>query len=368
MIIHNNLAALQTLSQMNKNTKKSEKASRELSTGEKITSASDSASEFSISEKMRVQIRALNQCTDNSKKGRTMLDTAAAAVSEQVEIMKKIRTLVMRCSDGVYTDQDRSILQEEVNQLLDECDDLANETNFNGIPLLNISEPTDDDSSYSFDINGHNVLNPSEVKFITDSFGNIPNNGNSSGHPGQLGFDKIPLNRKTGVNGATLANSYELDFNDLFNSKVLIPESLNDTGFSVFCNEGCGQHTVFHFLSNTDDITYEVAPTRPYTNCYNIGIKSVKTQEDLALAILNGVKSVVATGVVTGVSGRVPPTAITDTKVQLAVNHQLTLGYENGKIFIAQNGNSEMYNGVIGITTGVPANKPEQTLDRKSVV
>lgn len=350
MIIHNNLAALQTLSQMNKNTKKSEKASRELSTGEKITSASDSASEFSISEKMRVQIRALNQCTDNSKKGRTMLDTAAAAVSEQVEIMKKIRTLAMRCSDGVYTDQDRSILQEEVNQLLDECDDLANETNFNGIPLLNISEPTDDDSSFQFNVNGRNILNPEEISIIPDIFGN--------------GYDNMKNVNKQGVNGQSLNTSYELDFTKLSNNAVLIPESLNDTGFSVFCTQGCGQHTVIHFLSNTDESSYEVGQTG--TNCYNIGIKSVKNPEDLSVAIFNGIKNLALEGKITNYHQTNKLATFDDTHVQIGFNHNLTIGLENGKLFIGQLGSGKMYNGIVGITEGVAATKPEQTLRLQS--
>lgn len=167
MIIHNNLAALQTLAQMNKNTKKSEKASRELSTGEKITGAGDGASEYAISEKMRTKIRGLNQCVANTKSGRNMLDTASKAVEEQVEIMKKVRALTMKASDGIYTQQDRDILQEEVSQLLDECEDLAQQTNFNGIPLLNQYTITDSESH--FDPLAGDIKNPGNVKVIPEA-------------------------------------------------------------------------------------------------------------------------------------------------------------------------------------------------------
>lgn len=140
MIIHNNLAAIQSVNQLNKNNKSDAKASKQLATGEKFSGAGeDKASEYSISEKMKTQIRALDQCTDNSKKGSNMMMVALDAVGQQVEIMKKIRALAMKSSDGVYSDSDRKILQEEVNQLLDESEELAQTTNFNGIPLLNQS-------------------------------------------------------------------------------------------------------------------------------------------------------------------------------------------------------------------------------------
>lgn len=140
MIIHNNLAAIQSVNQLNKNNKSEAKAANQLATGEKFSGAgNDKSSEYSISEKMRVQIRALDQCTSNTTKGRNMLDVASQAVEQQVEIMKKIRTITMKASDGVYSNADRKILQEEVNQLLDESEELAQTTNFNGIPLLNKS-------------------------------------------------------------------------------------------------------------------------------------------------------------------------------------------------------------------------------------
>lgn len=216
MIIHNNLAALQTLSQMNKNSKKSEKASRELSTGEKITNAADGASEYAISEKMRAKIRGLDQCVANTKNGKNMLDTASKAAEQQVEIMKKVRSLALKSSDGIYTQQDRDILQSEVNQLLDECEDLAQQTNFNGIPLLNRYTITDSESH--FDPLVGDIQNPGNVKVIPEA----TNDPNKVYNLNQLSYKDCPQSAAYTMNSLTImpsVNDIIYDISDPANPK-----------------------------------------------------------------------------------------------------------------------------------------------------
>ena len=138
MVIFNNMAAMSALNENNRNTGKLGKVIKQASSGMRINSAGDDASGYSISEKMRVKIRALGQCKENSAKGQDLIDTASAAIDEQVNIMKQVKTIALKATDGTYTDSDRRILQKELSQMLDQSEDIAN-TQFNGISLLNQS-------------------------------------------------------------------------------------------------------------------------------------------------------------------------------------------------------------------------------------
>lgn len=163
MVIFNNMAAMSALNETNRNTSKLEKTIRQATSGMKINSAGDDASGYSISERMRIKIRALGQCKDNSAKGQDLIDTASAAVDQQVNIMKQIKTIALRATDSTYTDADRGNLQKEISQLLDQSEDISH-TQFNGISLLdqrNVSEVKkwfDADAPYRVNKNNIPVL------------------------------------------------------------------------------------------------------------------------------------------------------------------------------------------------------------------
>lgn len=163
MSIYNNLAAMSALHENNRNEKNLSKVLKQAASGMKINSAGDDASGYAISEKMRIKLRALGQCKENSLKGKDMIDTASAAVDQQVNIMKQVKTVALRATDDTYTDKDRENLQKEVGQLLDQSEDIAN-TRFNGIELLNqrsISKITkwfDADAPYRTNPNNTPVL------------------------------------------------------------------------------------------------------------------------------------------------------------------------------------------------------------------
>lgn len=135
MVIFNNMAAMSALNEANRNTGKLGKVIKQAASGMRINSAGDDASGYSISEKMRIKIRALGQCKENSAKGQDLIDTALAAVDEQVNIMKQVKTIALRATDATYTDIDRRNLQKELSQLLDQSEEISH-TQFNGIRLL----------------------------------------------------------------------------------------------------------------------------------------------------------------------------------------------------------------------------------------
>lgn len=163
MVIFNNMAAMSALNETNRNTSKLGKTIKQATSGMRLNSAGDDASGYSISERMRVKIRALGQCKENSAKGQDLIDTASAAVDQQVNIMKQVKTIALRATDSTYTDADRGNLQKELSQLLDQSEDIAN-TQFNGISLLNqkmVSETIkwfDADAPYKVNRNNIPVL------------------------------------------------------------------------------------------------------------------------------------------------------------------------------------------------------------------
>ena len=154
---------MSALHENNRNEKNLSKILKQAASGMKVNSASDDASGYAISEKMRIKLRALGQCKENTVKGKDMLETASAAVDQQVNIMKQVKTVALRATDDTYTDKDRENLQKEVEQLLDQSEDIAN-TQFNGIELLNqrrISSTTkwfDADAPYRTNPNNTPVL------------------------------------------------------------------------------------------------------------------------------------------------------------------------------------------------------------------
>lgn len=148
MVIYNNMAAMSVLNEANRQNNKLSNSMEKLAAGLKVRHASDDASAYSISEKMRVQIRALNQCSENANKGADITNVAEGAMQSQAELLTTIRELALKSANGVYSDSDRAIMQKEVNQRLTEIDDIAVSTNYNGRHLLNQVELDHTDTTF----------------------------------------------------------------------------------------------------------------------------------------------------------------------------------------------------------------------------
>jgi len=135
MVVKNNIAALNTLNTMTRNNNSLTKSLQKVSSGMKINSAADDASGYAISEKMRVQIRSLDQANQNSQNGNSLLKTAEGAVSSTVDILKTLKEKVVNAANDTNTTADRQIIQKELNQAIDQINDNANVT-FNGKTLI----------------------------------------------------------------------------------------------------------------------------------------------------------------------------------------------------------------------------------------
>jgi len=136
MIINHNLAALNTLNHLNAATNAQSKAMQKLSSGLRINSAADDAAGLAISEKMRSQIRGLDQATKNAQDATSLLQTAEGALNETHDILQRMRELAVQSSNDTNTDDDRQNIQSEMSQLESEIDRIGNTTQFNTKNLL----------------------------------------------------------------------------------------------------------------------------------------------------------------------------------------------------------------------------------------
>lgn len=136
MVINFNQAAAFSSRMEGINTGNVLKTSKELSSGMRINSAADDASGLAVSEKMRSQIRGLNQASRNVMNGVSMLQTAEGYMQSTTDILQRIRELAVQSSNGIYSDEDRSMLQTEVEQLVSEVDRISQTAEFNGMTLL----------------------------------------------------------------------------------------------------------------------------------------------------------------------------------------------------------------------------------------
>ncbi|MBP3594727.1 MAG: flagellar hook protein [Lachnospiraceae bacterium] len=136
MIVQHNMTAMNTNRQLGISTNALAKSTEKLSSGYRINRAADDAAGLAISEKMRSQIRGLNQASTNAQDGISMIQTAEGALQESHSILQRMRELTIQAANGTETDEDRGNIQDEISQLQDELDRIAETTEFNTMKLL----------------------------------------------------------------------------------------------------------------------------------------------------------------------------------------------------------------------------------------
>jgi flagellin len=136
MVINTNLSALNTYNQLNKNNGLMNSSLEKLSSGYRINSAADDAAGLAISEKMRGQIRGLDQASANAQDAISLVQTAEGALDESTSILQRMRELAVQASTDTLTDDDRTAVQDEMTQLTSELNRIGNTTEFNTKNLL----------------------------------------------------------------------------------------------------------------------------------------------------------------------------------------------------------------------------------------
>lgn len=183
MRINTNLNAMTALNSATKNTALAGSSMEKLSSGLKINKAADNATGLAISEKMRSQIRGLDQASQNTQDGISVVQTAEGAIEEVGNIVQRMRELAVQGANETNTGSDRAKISEELTQLHEEIDRIAESTQFNGKDLLNgnITVRTETKAKVEgvtskveevkfdsgFDFEGLNLPNDGEIKIKT---------------------------------------------------------------------------------------------------------------------------------------------------------------------------------------------------------
>ncbi|GAB6090871.1 flagellin N-terminal helical domain-containing protein [Spirochaeta dissipatitropha] len=136
MIINHNMSAMFAQRQNNLNTEAVKKDMEKLSSGLRINRAGDDASGLAVSEKMRAQVRGLNQADKNAANAISLIQTTEGYLQQSQDMIQRIRELAVQSSNGIYTTEDRMQIQVEVSQLIAEVNRIASHAQFNGMNLL----------------------------------------------------------------------------------------------------------------------------------------------------------------------------------------------------------------------------------------
>lgn len=136
MIINHNMSALNSLRTGGEKAGGIQNSMSKLSSGLRINKAADDASGLAVSEKMRSQIKGLNQASRNASDGISFIQATEGHLQETTDILQRLRELAVQSSNGIYTAEDRMQIQVEVSQLVDEIDRVASQAQFNGMNML----------------------------------------------------------------------------------------------------------------------------------------------------------------------------------------------------------------------------------------
>lgn len=136
LVINTNVAAINSQRQLMNSGGALDKSMERLSSGQRINSAKDDAAGLAISNRMTSQIRGLDQAIRNANDGISLIQTAEGALQETTNILQRMRELAIQAGNGIYSDNDRTTLDAEVQQLISELNRIAESTSFNGQKLL----------------------------------------------------------------------------------------------------------------------------------------------------------------------------------------------------------------------------------------
>jgi flagellin len=136
MIINHNMSAMYANRTLGVTDGELSKNIEKLSSGQRINRAGDDASGLAVSEKLRSQVRGLNQATKNIENGVSFIQTSEGYLQETQDILHRVRELAVQSANGIYSSEDRMQIQVEVSQLVDEINRIASHAQFNGMNIL----------------------------------------------------------------------------------------------------------------------------------------------------------------------------------------------------------------------------------------
>lgn len=147
MVINHNISALNTLNKLTANTNAAQSSLEKLSSGLRINKAADDAAGLAISQKMQAQINGLDTASSNAQDGISLIQTSEGSLSETQSILQRMRELAVQANNGTNSTTDAGQLQKEADQLAQQLNDIASNTNFNTLLTLSGSATTGVDGS-----------------------------------------------------------------------------------------------------------------------------------------------------------------------------------------------------------------------------
>ncbi|WP_328703151.1 flagellin [Alkalihalobacterium elongatum] len=211
MKITHNISALNTINRFNNSIKNTGSSLEKLSSGLRINRAADDAAGLAISEKMRAQIRGLNQATRNIQDGISVIQTAESGFQEITNIIQRQRELLIQGLNETYTLDDKRNIEREINELTKEIDSIANRTGFNNINLLarDDYQILEDRSSHNVDVTTSGPFPPTvtNLEQFTYFF--------------PIGTTDVPLTVQTSNTETTINDVY---FHDAYISPITSPD------------------------------------------------------------------------------------------------------------------------------------------------
>ena len=136
MIINHNMSAINSNRVLKFQHWETDKSMEKLSSGMRINRAGDDASGLAVSEKMRTQVQGLRQAERNAEDGMSLIQTSEGYLNEMSELVQRMRLLTVQSANGIYTAEDRQMMQVEISALVDEVDRIASQAEFNTMKLF----------------------------------------------------------------------------------------------------------------------------------------------------------------------------------------------------------------------------------------
>jgi flagellin len=233
MIVQHNLASANTNRQLGITTGQLSKSTEKLSSGYRINRAGDDAAGLSISEKMRGQIRGLQQASTNAQDGISLIQTAEGALNETHSILQRMRELAVQASNATNVTADRQAIAKEVRALTCEISRIGNQTEFNTMKLLS-GKLTD--KSLQVGANGEQKITLSILDMRPSKLGT--NSGNTDG--------------LTDANVAKIISRGSSDYADISATISIINKAITDVS-SQRSKLGALQNRLEHTIANADN-------------------------------------------------------------------------------------------------------------------
>lgn len=282
MTVKNNMSAVRALNILNNNSSALHKSLERVETGQKIINAKDNSSAYAISERMREQIRTMDQDSRNIQNGSALLKIAAGGINSIIDELRNLRELAVKSANDTNSDNDRATIQKEFSQRVSNIEELVFSTNYNGITLMG--------GDYGIKIADEEEAG--DLSNLTKNFKSYSNaavsNNLTSGCV--LNGQQVIAQNSFNLSGGS-EFKVQVDFSGL-EAGTNVAANLHGKGFIILCS-GCSQYINFKFDATTNSSGYDSSPdaSNSLAREYTIGIKNLTDVNQLAAYMFNGIKS-----------------------------------------------------------------------------